>query len=607
MGMRSPQQLEQVQVGVPNLPSVEAGKTSTIDLATPVKNFMEQKAIGDQIASVNDLVITRKDALSKIKSKYAVESVTSEYKSRMAALVGSNAITESQGIFDQASRGLDDLEQKAPADLADQVKRDSQIKRQELQTLMQDKINVEGRKDAINTGNANVKVLSMDAASSFLDFDTFKGKHAKTFEYSTYTEQMKGGSKDAQVFNAAAVASNTVFEGVQFSLSQAATPDRVDVIQKYYNESILKEDSGIHVNTEDQTKINNAFAAAKDKTEGDLGYALAAQAKQMGLDIRAAEEFIFQNARGSTKAATQGYNLFMQQHRADKEEIDKTDREVFGQVVKAMRKGNPTQAEQLTRKMGSPDGELKARNYLNTMEGGSARAFTNNKDREFLSRLQQTDREAFAKVDLDQFQLSREDRRAAEAAKRVIGRDTQEKNFQIDSGSLESKADGMANNLAKTKLGLRVQTDVKLAAQVSQNARDILYEVRDKYPNEKNEAIIMGHVRDHMNDPENGVLKGITKPNILGHWLNKINIDTSGNPWFNTDKIEARPSDEFTSQPQTGGKGQIRVPEPTAGEILNWQAMATEAGKPVDKATAARQITDFRRRKAQQSKVATPE
>jgi len=600
MGLRSPQQLEQVQLTAPNIPLVEAGKTSVLDLATPTKNFMEQKAIGDQIDSVNKIVVTRKDALTKIKSKYAVESVTSEYKSRMAALVGSNAITESQGILDQATRAAEDLVQNAPAELTDQVSRDSKIKIQELTTLMTDKINVEGRKDAINTGNSNVKALTMDAASSFPDINAFKPGYNKVYEYARYTEAMKGGSEDAQVFNSAVIASNSVYEGVQFSLSQSATPDRVEQYQKYFNEVVLK-DPDIHVTTEDQTKINNAFAAAKDKTEGDLGYSLAAEAQKLGLEPVAARDFIFKNARGSTKASTQGFALYNQLETARKAEIEKGDREVFGQAVKAMRSGNPAQAEKLTKNMKSPDGELKARSYLNTMEGGTARAFTNPKDREFLSKLQQTDRESFAKIDLDQFQLSREDRRAAEAAKRVIGRDTQEKNFQIDSGSLESRADSMAQNIGKAKLGLGFQTDVKRAAQVSQNARDILYEIRDKYPNEKNEAIIMGYVRDRMNDPENGVLKGITKPNFMGNLLNKINIDTSGNSWFNNDKVEARPSDEFTSQRQTGGRGQVRVPEPTANEILDWQAQMKSAGKVVDKATAQRQIMDFRRRKAQTS------
>lgn len=592
MGLRSPQQLEQVQVGVPNIPTVEAGKTSAIDLATPANSFMEQKAIGDQIDSVNNIVITRKDALTKIKSKYAVESVTSEYKSRMAALVGNNAVTQSQGLLDQATRAVEDLQQKAPADLADQVSRDSKIKVQELQTLMQDKINVEGRKDAINTGNSNVKMLTMDAASKFLDIEAFKAGHLKTYEHARYTEAMKGGSVDAQVFNSAVIASNSVFEGVQFSLSQAATPDRVDSIQKYYNESIMKEDSGIHVTTEDQTKINKAFASAKDKTEGDLGYANAAEAQRLGLNPEAAREYTFKNARGSTKAATQGFALYNQLETARKSEIEKKDREIFGQVKKLTMSGKPDQAEALTGTM-SPDGQIKSRKYLDTLEGGSARAYTDPDDRKFLSKLQQTDKEAFAKVDLSQFKLSAKDQRSMEAAKRVIGRDTQEKNFQIDSGSLESRADGMANSIAKTKLGLRVQTDVKLSSQVAQNARDILYEVRDKYPNEKNEAIIMGHVRERMNDPENGILKGITKPNFLGNLLNKFDIDTSGNSLFNTDKVEARPSHEFTSQPQTGGKGQVRVPDPTEDEILNWQSIAKGKGKEVDAATANRQIKGY--------------
>lgn len=591
MGLRSPQQLDKPQVAVPNMPQAEAGKTSTIDLATPAKEFMNQKAIGDQIDSVNKIVISRKDSLAKIKSKYAVESVTSEYKSRIAALVGNNAITESQGLMAEATRAVDDLKQKAPTDLADQVARDSEIKIQELQTLVTDKMAIEGRKSAIDTGNANVKALTMDAASSFLDKDLYKNKYNKVYEMSRHTENIKGGSEGVQVFNSAAVASNSVHEGVKFTLSQAATPDRVDSIEKHYKDNILG-DKDIHVTTEDQTKINNAFATAKKKTEGDLAYLLVQQAKQRGLSIPKAEEWMRNNARGSTKVATQAYNLYVQDQKAAKEEQEKTDRETFGKVVKTMRSGSPSAAEKLTTQM-SPEGELKARKYLNTLEGGTARAFTNPDDRKFLSKLQQTDRESFAKIDLDQFQLSREDRRAAESAKRVIGRDVQEKNFQIDSGSLETKSSGMANNMAKAKLGLRVQTDVKLAAQVEQNARDILYEVRDKYPNEKNEAIIMGHVRDRMNDPENGILKGITEPNMIGNLLNKVGIDTSGNSWFNNDKVKARPSDEFKSQDQTGGKGQIRVPEPTAEDIIQWQEIAKKKGKEVDEGTAAGQIKDY--------------
>lgn len=591
MGLRSPQQLDKVQVDVPNMPQVEAGKTSTIDLATPTTNFMTQKAIGDQIDSVNKIVINRKDSLAKIKSKYAVESVTSEYKSRIAALVGNNAITESQDLLAQATRAIDDLKQKAPTDLADQVGRDSEIKIQELQTLVTDKMAIEGRKSAIDTGNANVKALTMEASSVFLDKENFKSKYNKTYEYSRHTEAIKGGSEDTQIFNSAAVASNSVVEGVKFSLSQVATPDKVERYQKYYNEEILK-DPDIHVTTEDQTKINNAFAAAKEKAEGDLGYALAAEAKKRGYDIRAAEDFIFKNANGSTKAATQGYNLFVQEQKADKEEIEKNDRDTFGNVVKAMRSGNPAQAEKLTRSM-SPDGELKARKYLNTLEGGTARAYTNPKDREFLSRLDQTNKEALAKEDLDKYHLSREDRRYWEARQRVYGRDTQDKNFAIDSGSLEVKADQMAHNLAKAKLGLKVQTDPKLAAQVAMNARDILYEVRDKYPNEKNEAIIMGYVRDRLNDPDKGVLKGITEPNWIGSLLNKVNIDTSGNSWFNNDKVQARPTHEFKSQDQTGGKGSIRVPEPTAEDISQWQEIAKKKGKEVDEGTAASQIKAF--------------
>lgn len=592
MGLRSPQQLEQVQVGVAQVPTVEAGKTSTIDLATPANNFMEQKAIGDQIDSLNKVVLTRKDALSKIKSKYAVESVTSEYKSRMAALVGSNAVTESKGLVDQAVRGLEDLQQKAPADLAEQVSRDSKIKIQELHTLMADKINVEGRKDAINTGNSNVKALTMDTASKFRDIDSLRAGHLETYKYARYTEAMKGGSEDAQVFNAAVIASNSIYEGVQFSLSQIATPDKVEENHKYFNEVVAK-DPDIHITAEDMTKINNAFSKAKDKSEGDLGYVLAAQAQKLGLNPELARDYIFKNAQGSTKAATQGFNLYNQLESSRKAEIEKTDREKFGKAVSAMKAGNPMEAEKITNDMSSPKEQLAARSYLNTMEGGTARAFTDPAHRKVLSKMQQYDRETFAKENLDKYYLSREDRRYMENAQMVIGKDAQEKNFQIDSGALESKADGMGMIIAKAKLGLKVTIDPKLAAQITQNSWDILYEIRAKYPNEKNGAIIMGHVRERMKDPEKGILKNITKPNFLGEALNKIDVDTKGNSWFNKTKIEARPSDEFTSQAQTGGKGKIRVPEPTPDQTEAWQVQMEAAGKKVDTDTATRQIKDY--------------
>lgn len=605
MGLRSPQQLEQVQVGVPNLPTVEAGKTSAIDLATPAKNFMEQKAIGDQIDSVNKIVINRKDALAKIKSKYAVESVTSDYKSRIAALVGSNAVTQSKGLFEQATRAIEDLQGKSPADLAEQVGRDSKIKLQELHTLMTDKINVEGRKDAVNTGNATVKTFTMDAASKFEDEDGFKGSYKETYKYARYTEAMKGGSEDVQLFNAAGIASNAVFEGVKFSLSQAATPDKVASLQKYYNEKIANEASGIHVTTEDRTKINTAFTAAVEKTEDDLGYLLASKAKELGLDIRAAEDYIFKNAKGSYKVNTQANALFMRQNTADKEEIEKTDREIFGQVQK-LAQTNPAAAE-LKTKMMSPKEQTKARDYLNKMEGGGAKAFTEPKHRVALSKLAQSDKLAYSKENLDKYYLSRDDRRYHEAAQKVIGMEIQDKNYAIDNDSMLAGVYGEAIRVGKAKLGLKVSIDPKLSSQLELNGRDIFYEVRAANP-KATRGVIMGLVRDRMNDPEKGLLKGIYKPNAIGGLLNKVGFDTAGNSWFNSDKVEARPSDEFESQDQTGGKDKIRVPEPNADEIRKFQSDAKDKGKDITTPQAREMMLKLRRSKEQatQAKLKAP-
>jgi hypothetical protein len=599
MGLRSPQQLEQVQVGVPNLPLVEAGKTSTIDLATPAKEFMDQKSRGDQIDSVNKIVITRKDALSKIKSKYAVENVTHSQKSRMASLVGNNAVTQSQGLYDEAKRGLEELQQKAPADLADQVARDSAIKLQELQTLMEDKIGVEGRKDAVDTGNSVTKLFTDSASSKFEDKENFRKDLHQVYDYSMATEALKGGGRIEQELSSAAKASNAVVEGVKFSLGLAATPDKVEKLSKYFEEDILK-DGEIFVSEPDQTKIRKAFTAAIKKTEGDLGYANAAEAQRLGLNPVQAREYTFKNARGSTKAATQGFALYNQLETARKAELEKTDRETFGEVQKLTKAGRPDLAEQKTASM-TPKGQKEARDYLNATEGGTAKAFTNPEHRKKLSNMQQTDREAFAKENLDKYYLSRDDRRAMEAAKRVIGRETQDRQFAIDNGSLEVRSDSLAHLIAQKSMGLTAKIDTKLAAQISLNARDIFYIVRDKYKDAE-AAVIMGHVKDAMMNPNTGVLKGISKPGYIGSALNAVGFDTSSVPWLNNDKNIARPSDEFVSQPQTGGKDQIRVQEPTAPEILKFQSDAIERGAaPLTKIQAYDMMIKLRRSKKMQT------
>ena len=114
MGLRSPQQLEQVRNNPTALPAAEAGKVATLDLATPVQGMLEQKAIGDQIKGIQATVANRKDALVKITARHAIDSVTQDYKVRIANLKGDNALAEGKKLYEKAVKDLDELEAKAP-------------------------------------------------------------------------------------------------------------------------------------------------------------------------------------------------------------------------------------------------------------------------------------------------------------------------------------------------------------------------------------------------------------------------------------------------------------------------------------------------------------
>lgn len=600
MGLRSPQQLEQVQVGVPNMPTVEAGKTSAIDLATPANNFMEQKAIGDQIDSVNKIVVNRKDSLAKIKSKYAVESVTSEFKSRLAALVGDNAVTKSQGLVDQGTRALEELQQKAPADLADQVARDSQIKIKELRELMTDKIGTEGRKSAIDTGNANTKVLTMEAASTFPDIDKFKQNYINTMNMARHTEEMKGGSKNTKIFSAIASGSNTVFEGVKFSLSQTATPDRVEELEKYYKEVILK-DPDISVTTEDQTKINDALTAAREKTANDAAYMLAAQAqyrmdndKAYTLDRAQADIFagagrVGGNSKG--KVAMQGAALFNQFNKAAIAEVERHDNEIGVKAAVAVHSGNPAEAEKLTKQMKSPKNEMETRKYIKELEDGKLPAFSNPKRREAQNKLWQSNPEVAAKVPIVGLQYNREDLYAEEARRRNFGRGVYEKKYGIDNGELTARVDRRAHKIAQEIIGRKATISTKMMASVTNRANDIFNEERDKFP-DMPAGELMDRVEERMRDPKTGIIKDVVESNIFGKALSLIGVDTSTSPSFNNVKTDVRPREEFKS----GVDGSVRIVEPTEMDILKFQDEAVKDGEKGLTRDQAREIMRKQRR-----------
>lgn len=603
MGLRSPQQLEQVKLETPNMPTVEAGKTSTLDLATPVKNFMEQKAMGEQVTSLKDVVVNRRNALSKIKSKYAVESVTANFKSRMAALAGNNAVTKSKGLFDEAVRGLEDLETKAPPELADQVKRDSKIKIQELATLMEDKIGIEGRKDAINTGNAVTKAFTDEASSLFEDKESFRTKYHLVHEYSKDTEAIKGGSKAQQDLNSAAAASNSVVEGVKFSLGMAATPDKVEQLSNYFEKDILK-DGDLYVSNEDQTKIRNSFTAAKVKTANDLGYVLADTARRKmkkgdptydpNYTLDKAHADIFDGARGSGAAATQGNSLFKQFNTADKDEVERHDTELRVKVATAIHNGNPYEAEKLIKQMKSTKNEEQARGYLKNLEDGKLPAFSDPKHRAAQSKLWQDNPEAAAKVPMGSLYYSQTDRYAEEARRRNFGRGVYDKKYAIDNGSIAARVDGLAHKVAQEALGFSVTIDPKDKASISNRSSDIFAEVRDKYPNMP-QGELMYMVEERMRDPKTGILKEVLEPNLMGKAAGLFGIDTSTSTFFNDPKTGIRPREDFKSPVD----GSVRIVEPTEMDIIKFQdEMVKDGGKGLSTDKAREEIRKIRRAEA---------
>jgi len=611
MGLRSPQELEQVQVGVNNLPSVSAAKTAAVDLATPANNFLQQKALNDQIESVKGTVALRKNALAKISSKYAVDSVTSEIKARMAALEGNNAIKESDSLYKEALRELDGIEDKAPEHLKAQVRSDKKGKVLELQTLMTNKMQTEGRKASIKSGEAITKMYTMEAASSFLDIDKFKEEYNNTYDFASNTERMKGSSDDDRVFSSGVIASNSVFKGVEFSLSQVATPDKVDEIEKYYKDVVL-QDGDIHVNSADQTKINNAFTKAKDKTEGDMAYHLAAkmrgEVKEGRMTLAQAEEELFKQS-GNEKVARGSYGLLIQQVKADGEAIKASDNTKFGAAIKAAEEGNPLKAATIIQEM-SPTMRSKASEWMNKTEGGTANLYT---DPETWQKIQKdfgANDQSILKVNPN-IMLNAKDRRWVLNTQAIIGRQTQAKKEDIDTGAKGlTQAYAEAGKIATAKLAEDYTMDKQMQAKVQMNARVLWFDVVAKYPADVNPAVLVGEFNRLAKDPEQGILKDVTEVGTLGSIIKYIKPKAKLWDWFYDTKTEARPEEEFTPRKQTGGREKQvnpneydKDPMPSAAKINQLQDAYAKVGTKLTRGEAANLAKEFERRRKAKAKA----
>lgn len=598
MGLRSPQELEQVRKGVPQVGMVEAGKTANINLAEPAQNFMEQKALADQIAAVKDSVAVKKKSLANITSKYAVENATADIKARIAALKGDNAIAEADNLYQEAERDLTDLVDKAPENLRTQVTSERVKKLNELRSLSLTKANTEGQKAAVSKGETISKMYTMDAASKYLALPEFKSDYSNLYQNAIDTNRMKGMGEDEATVDAAFVASNSVFEGVKFSLSQAATPERVAELKDYYEQQVLK-DRDIFVTTEDKGKINKAFTSAQDKAENDLGLHLANKAITLGMTPTAANDYIRKNAQGSVKAATSGINLYGSLDRARKDEIAQNDRTIFGRAVKEVRKNNPEAAENIIKAM-SPEGELKAREYLNTTQGGAANAYTDPKDFEYVAKIIRDNRLAILDLDLDSLKLNAKDRRAYETVKNTVAKEEQDKNFKIDSGSIEGKAIQQAENIAAAQMGRGAVLNPKTKNAIHDRTRLITYQVRAENPTITNPATLMGLVNQRL---QTDLVEEVTEPNFIGDMLQGF-TGPSDSKWLNSTKKRVRGAEDFPREVQTG-RGAVPspiskklVPDPTKDEIISWKNQRFKVtGQEIDDATAKQEIIKLRESK----------
>lgn len=594
MGLRAPQELERVRNAPQEMPRVQAAQTASLDLAAPANNFLVQKALAEQEKYVKDNISIKKDSLAKIRSKYAVENATLTFKQRISALKGDNAIRSARGLMDEAIRSLDEMEAKAPDAMKQQVGYAKAAKINELENLMFNKINVETQKADVERGKAITKLSTMEAASKFLDPQGFKKDMAATAVNMFNTELAGGAHQDTATLAAEVASSNAVYEGVQFTLSQAATPDRVAAIRNYYD-NVISTDNEIFITPDDRVKIEKAFASAASRSEDNLAYTLAKNAMERdGITLNQGWEYIFNNANGSSKVAQTGYALFEREFKSKQADIERNDRELFTNLTEHLRNGNIAQAMALMDGM-SGEGRTKANEYIKKTNAGTASLYTDRQDYANLNNMLMNNPEQFKNLDLHKgYVLAPEVLRSMLGAQAALKRQDDDRNFFIDSGGVEGKALELTKNVA-IREGIAVGASEQAQAQLAAFSRRAYYNVRAEHPNETNPAVILGLLEQRV---KTDLVNEYRKSNWLGDAIKGIMPDFNPNEhWLTSrERRELRDSNQIPPERQTGigaKRSKITgkvVQDPTPEQINEWVEGRRARGVNITKEQAKQEI-----------------
>lgn len=567
MGLRSPQQLEQVRSTPSALPAAEAGKVATLDLATPVQGMLEQKAIGDQIKGIQTTVANRKDALVKITARHAIDSVTQDYKVRIANLKGDNALAEGQKLYEKAVKDLDELETKAPKGTESAFKSEKTSKILSLRELTLNTMNAEGQKAAVSKGESVSKMATMDAASTFRDIETFSANYARVFESALATEQMKGNGIEAGqagYLNASFVASNSIFEGVRYSLSQVVTADQIDVIEKYYQGDITNT-FGDLINAEDKRKINELFTKARSKSEDSTAQLLVNEALERGMDLSTAEKFFREKSENNNRLYTKTNSSFKIATEARNNDIKNRSRDKYAEVAEALDNNKPRQAEAIANQIEDPETRRKAQTYIGYRQGGKAKLYTDPDDMAQLNKLFRDNPKEAQKVNLNGYQLAPKDKAAYQEIQRALGKEDYNLNFQIQSGKAGPSVEKLTLDFARTKLGKKAGTNPKLKKQLLDSGTALFYSIVAENPGETNQEVLLGKFRKRL--PE--IIEATKEYNWMGSALSTLGISPESE-FFYEEKVTPRASEEFPETPQTGrGAGESRFSDymPTNAQI----------------------------------------
>ena len=613
MGLRSPQEMEQVRHAPTQTTRVEAGKAASVDLTPAAENYMLQKSLADQDKALKENIKIKKDSLIRIRSQYAVEEASRSIKERMAALKGDNALKKVPELLEEAVSRLQSLGEKAPEGMRTQLQVDIGKKLQELQSQGYAKSAVEGQKAAIDNGKAMTKLHTWTAASNFLDPVKFKEQVGYARLSMVDLSRIEGKGDIAASLSGDEAGSNAVVKGVEFTLSQSPTPDSVANARTYYEEVILK-DNDLFVSQEDRIKIEKAFKQAEDKAKDNLAFYLADAAigelEQKGITEEAAYDFIFNNANQDPKVIRDANGLFQMKLKVRQADIDRRDNDYYGQMVEELEKGNITSGMRLLDRM-SPDGDVrrKAQQYIRDTQAGTADLFNDPKDLRVLNDLLRSNPDTFLEVvnPYDKkYMLTPEQRNTYANAKLVLQRDKDSKNFALNNGSVLSSAYEQARRYVLQRTGKDPLADPAYEAQIKDTVDAIYYELRAKNPNMVESGVLLGHVRARV---ETDLFKDSTTTNLLGRGYQRLfgkdpsNVSILGVKPFVREETLVRDRRDFPVRPQTGlgvGRSEISgklVPDPTQGEIEAFIRQYKEAyGKDISPEKAKEAVIKVRER-----------